>query len=47
MEYVSGRMDGRPTGVGTGTFTGRALLDPVIVWAEEVTEEHYTTVTGD
>ena len=35
MEYVRGRMDGRSTGVGTGTFTGRALL------------EHYTTVTGD
>jgi hypothetical protein len=36
MEYVRGRMDGRPTGAIGET-----------VWAEEVTEEHYTTVTGD
>jgi quercetin dioxygenase-like cupin family protein len=30
MEYVRGRKDGRPSGHGTGTFTGRALLDPVL-----------------
>ena len=30
MEYVRGRKDGQPSGHGTGTFTGRALLDPVL-----------------
>jgi len=30
MEYVRGRKDGQPSAPGTGTFTGRALLDPVL-----------------
>ena len=30
MEYVRGRKDGQPSGYGTGTFTGRALFDPVL-----------------
>ncbi len=91
MEYVRGRKDGQPSAPGTGTFTGRPLIDPVLdepgarvssvlfepgartYWhshaggqvlmathgrgvvetrdgdlrAEEVTPEHYSTVTGD
>jgi len=30
MEYVRGRKDGQPSAVGAGTFTGRAMLDPVL-----------------
>src|SRR5437763_596005 len=30
MEYVRGRKDGQPSAEGTGTFTGRAMLDPVL-----------------
>jgi quercetin dioxygenase-like cupin family protein len=30
MEYARGRKEGQPSGHGTGTFTGRALLDTVI-----------------
>jgi quercetin dioxygenase-like cupin family protein len=30
MEHVRGRTDGQQSAVGTGTFTGRALLDPVL-----------------
>jgi quercetin dioxygenase-like cupin family protein len=30
MEYVRGRTDGQPSALGSGTFTGRAMLDPVL-----------------
>lgn len=30
MEYVRGRKDGQPSAQGAGTFTGRAMLDPVL-----------------
>ncbi len=30
MEYVRGRKDGQPSAEGAGTFTGRAMLDPVL-----------------
>jgi quercetin dioxygenase-like cupin family protein len=30
MQYVRGRKDGQPSGQGTGTFTGRAMFDPVL-----------------
>jgi len=30
MEYTSGRQDGQPSRAGEGTFTGRAMLDPLL-----------------
>ena len=30
MEHVRGRKDGQPSAQGAGTFTGRAMLDPVL-----------------
>jgi len=30
MEHVRGRKDGQPSAQGTGPFTGRAMLDPVL-----------------
>lgn len=30
MEHARGRRDGQPTRQGTGTFTGRAMLDPLL-----------------
>lgn len=30
MEHTRGRQDGKPSRQGTGTFTGRAMLDPLV-----------------
>jgi quercetin dioxygenase-like cupin family protein len=30
MEYARGRQDGQPSRAGEGTFTGRAMLDPLL-----------------
>ncbi len=30
MEYTSGRQDGQPSRAGEGTFSGRAMLDPLL-----------------
>jgi quercetin dioxygenase-like cupin family protein len=30
MEYVRGRQGGHPSRIGEGTFTGRAMLDPLL-----------------
>jgi quercetin dioxygenase-like cupin family protein len=30
VEHARGRQDGEPTRQGTGTFTGRAMLDPLL-----------------
>lgn len=34
MEYVHGRQQGKPSRSGEGTFTGRAMLDPVLADAD-------------
>ena len=30
MEYAKGRMEGQPSRMGEGTFSGRAMLDPLL-----------------
>jgi quercetin dioxygenase-like cupin family protein len=30
MEYAKGRMEGQPSRMAEGTFTGRAMLDPLL-----------------